>query len=204
MSESLLDKQIVLSLNANWQALGYRTVRQAIVALTGTDGSHPAALAVDITFDEEGKPVVSHAVKWDEWVKLPVDESQLSLGTKTGQIRCPLVIVNPVYGKMPLKTPRLSPTAIWERDGGLCQYSGKKLTKRQGNLDHVVPKSRGGKDSWENMVLCDKTINSGKGNRLNAEVGLKLLKRPKAPPSVPASFSVKEARHPAHAPFIHQ
>ena len=202
--DSILDKQIVLSLNASWQPLGWRTVRQAIVALTGTDGTHPAALAVDVTFDEDGAPIVSHAVKWDEWVTLPVDASQLSIGTKTGPVRCPLVIVNPVYGKMPLKTPRLSPNAIWDRDGGTCQYSGKKLTKRQGNLDHVTPKSRGGKDSWENVVLCDRGLNSAKGNRLNSEVGLKLLRKPRAPRSVPASFSVKEARHPAHEPFIHQ
>lgn len=204
MSDSILDKQIVLSLNSAWSPLGYRTVRQAIVALTGTDGKNPPALAVDITFDEDGAPVVSHAVGWDEWVKLPVDASHLALGTKTGPIRVPLVIVNPVYGKMPLKSPRLTPNAIWDRDGGVCQYSGKKLTRKGGNLDHVTPKSRGGKDSWENMVLCDKSINSEKGNRLNSEIGLKLIRRPKAPPSVPASFSVKEARHPAHLPFIHK
>lgn len=202
--DSILDKQIVLSLNASRQPLGWRTVRQAIVALTGTDGAHPPALAVDVTFDADGTPIASHAVKWDEWVTLPVDASQLAIGTKTGAIRCPLVIVNPVYDKMPLKTPRLSPNAIWDRDGGTCQYSGKKLTKRQGNLDHVTPKSRGGKDSWENVVLCDRSLNSAKGNRLNSEAGLKLIRKPRAPKSAPASFSVREARHPAHAPFIHQ
>lgn len=202
MSESLLDKQLVLSLNANWQVLGWRTVRQAIVAMTGTDGAHPPALAVDVTFDEEGKPVVSHALKWEDWIKLPVDASQLALGTKTGQIRCPLVIVNPVFGKMPLKTPRLSPAAIRERDGGICQYTGKKLSNRGGNIDHVVPKSRGGKDSWDNLVWSEKGLNSAKGNKTNAEAGLKLIRKPKAPPPVPASFSVKEARHPAHVPFI--
>jgi hypothetical protein len=202
--DNVLDKQVVLSLNANWQALGFRTIRQAIIAMTGTDGSHPPALAVDVTFDADGVPVVSHALPWEEWIKLPVDASQIAIGTKSGPVRAPLIIVNPVFSRMPLKTPRLSPNAIWDRDGGTCQYSGKKLTKRQGNLDHVTPKSRGGKDSWENVVLCDRTLNSAKGNRLNSEVGLKLRRKPKAPTAIPASFSVREPRHPAHAPFIHQ
>ena len=77
--------------------------------------------------------------------------------------------------------PTLSRQNIYERDGGQCQYTGKKLNSNECNLDHVIPRSKGGSNTWENLVLCDPAVNSKKGNRFNHEVGLKLSKIPKAP-----------------------
>jgi hypothetical protein len=201
---SVLEHQVVLSLNALWQPIGWTSIRKAIIAMTGGNVTTRPALALDITMDMDGKLISANPLGWDEWVKLPVRDGDISLGTKSGAIRAPVALVSPDYGKMPSKTARMSPNAIWERDGGICQYTRKKLTKKQGNLDHVLAKSRGGKDSWENVVLCDRNVNSAKGNRLNSEIGLKLIRKPIAPKPIPASFSVKEARHPAHEPFIHQ
>jgi hypothetical protein len=201
---SVLEHQVVLSLNALWQPIGWTSIRKAVTAMTGGNVSTRPALALDITMDASGRLISANPMVWDEWIKLPIRGGDISLGTKSGAIRAPVALVSPDFGEMPLKTARLSPNAIWDRDGGTCQYSGKKLTKKQGNLDHVLAKSRGGKDSWENVVLCDRKINSAKGNRLNSEMGLKLLRKPKAPTAIPASFSVREPRHPAHAPFIHQ
>ena len=47
-----------------------------------------------------------------------------------------------------------------------CQYRGKPLGSGEGNIDHVLPRSRGGKTSWENCVLASKDVNSRKGDRL--------------------------------------
>ena len=79
--------------------------------------------------------------------------------------------------------------------------TGRKLRPSEGNIDHIVPRSRGGKTSWENCVLADKRINSRKGNRLPEEIGLRLLRPPFAPREVPTSalirnhYSVRDWEH---------
>lgn len=204
--DSILDKQLVLQLNKNWQVIGVRSVRQAIVSLCSeSEGQKPAfALDIEMAKDENGKDVLVYAnpVEWDDWIKLPVRPQDLSVNTSRSEIRVPTVIVAANYSRIPLRRPRLSPTAIWERDQGTCQYTGKKLTRKQGNLDHVLPRDRGGKDTWENLVLSDKDVNSRKGNKLNSEAGLTLIRQPKAPPATPVSASIKEAKHLTWLPFL--
>jgi 5-methylcytosine-specific restriction endonuclease McrA len=67
------------------------------------------------------------------------------------------------------------------------------LKPEEGSLDHVVPRSRGGKDAWENLVWSSKDVNAKKGNRLPHEAGLKLLSVPRAPKELPASSLVRNA-----------
>lgn len=200
---SLLEKPLVLSLNRNWSALGYLTPKQALVAMCGgAYGGTPPALALDLTVSEDGSLEYARAVTWEEWLELPVRDSDLSLSTANGAIRCPVVIIRPGYAEQPLKMPRMSRNAILERDGYTCAYSGKKLPKEKLNLDHILPKSRGGKDSWENLVACDKDINFKKGNKLNSEAGLVLTKQPKAPRPIPVAATLGSGKRPEHAPFL--
>ena len=63
----------------------------------------------------------------------------------------------------------------------------------QGSLDHVLPRSRGGKDAWENLVWSSKAINARKGNRLPHEAGLRLLAVPRAPKELPVSAFIRNA-----------
>ena len=69
--------------------------------------------------------------------------------------------------------------------------SRNKLSSKEGNIDHVVPRSRGGKTSWDNCVLAHHEINSRKANRLPHEAGLRLRKQPTAPRVVPASAVIR-------------
>lgn len=62
-----------------------------------------------------------------------------------------------------------------------CQYTGQRLTSRNATMDHIVPRSRGGKTEWSNVVICSFEANIKKGNKTLAEAGLKLLKKPTAP-----------------------
>jgi len=62
-----------------------------------------------------------------------------------GAIRVPTVIVAVNYAKVPKKRPKLCARAIRERDRNRCQYTGRVLRPDEGSLDHVVPRSRGGK-----------------------------------------------------------
>ena len=91
------------------------------------------------------------------------------------------------------KRPKLCARAIRERDGNRCQYTGRVLRPDEGSMDHVLPRSRGGKNAWENLVWAGKDVNARKGNRLPHEAGLKLLSVPRAPKELPASATIRNA-----------
>lgn len=78
---------------------------------------------------------------------------------------------------------------IYARDGFACQYCGQQFPTEDLTFDHVVPRSRGGKTTWENIVTaCGGTsgCNSLKADRTPAEAGMKLLRTPKKPHFLPA------------------
>jgi hypothetical protein len=203
MSASLLDKPIVLKLNANWERIGWTTPRKAFVDLCGgAYGGTPPALALSVAIDENGELVEAIPMKWEEWMKLPVRECDLGISTRSGAVRVPTVLIAPNYQKMPLIKPRLTKRAILERDGYRCQYTNEKLPPSQLNIDHVVPRNRGGKDTWGNLVASRKDLNSKKGNKLNEEIGYSLVRKPTEPKAVPKSYTINEARHPTQLPFI--
>jgi hypothetical protein len=80
-----------------------------------------------------------------------------------------------------VRVPRmvLRPTRanIMLRDEDTCQYCGKH--SRELTLDHVMPRSRGGQSTWENLVACCRACNGRKGNRYLKDVGMHLLKQPR-------------------------
>jgi len=74
--------------------------------------------------------------------------------------------------KRPFKPRKPTRKNLYIRDSGMCQYCGSKLTYEKSTLDHVVPKSRGGEDKWENLVLCCEPCNYKKGSKMLSESGL--------------------------------
>lgn len=70
---------------------------------------------------------------------------------------------------------------VFKRDNYTCQYCSVDLTTRTATLDHIIPQSKGGKDSWENTVACCETCNRKKGNRTPEQAGMKLQKVPRKP-----------------------
>lgn len=118
---------------------------------------------------------------WDKWVKMPVDGDQYYITTTRDPVRVPEVIVLCHYDKMHDRTVRLTKRNIFLRDGSVCQYTGKRVKSSNADIDHIIPRSRGGKNSWDNMVVCSKEINRKKGDRTPSEAGLKLIKKPSKP-----------------------
>jgi 5-methylcytosine-specific restriction endonuclease McrA len=98
-----------------------------------------------------------------------------------GRFRLPEVVKLVNYVPVPYTEVVFSRKNIYLRDNYTCQYCGK----RGGNLtiDHIIPKSRGGEDTWENMVVCCARCNHKKGNRTLEEAGMKLIGMPYRPPS---------------------
>jgi 5-methylcytosine-specific restriction endonuclease McrA len=204
MNGSVVNKAICLNLNANWQPVGFKTVKDAIIDLCGSDNNKPTSLALDIDYelDANGDPIMSEAksmnpVSWSEWMLLPIRSWDLTISSVNRIYRVPTVIIATNYSKMPVKYFKGKPSkdAIYNRDNGICQYSGKKVDRHSATVDHIVPRSKGGADSWTNLVLCSKDINSKKGNKTNSEAGLTLLKAPIAPQPIPVYALIKEAKH---------
>ena len=130
-------------------------------------------------------------VTWEEWVTLPIREQDQAVHTVRGAIRVPTVIVAVNFAKVPKKRPKLCARTIRERDGNRCQYTGRLLHPHEGSLDHVVPRSRGGHDAWENLVWSAKDVNQRKADRLPHEAGLKLLSVPRAPKELPVTEFIR-------------
>ena len=94
---------------------------------------------------------------------------------------------------VPKKRPKLCARSIRERDRNRCQYTGALLRPEEGSLDHVVPRSRGGRDTWENLVWASKGVNTKKADRLPREAGLKLISVPRAPKELPVTALIRNA-----------
>ncbi len=179
----ILNKSMVLVLNRNWQAVNVLTPQEAFCMMATN-----VATGMEIEGQNHIRPVT-----WDEWITLPMRPQDNVVQTVRGPIRVPTVIVAVNYAKVPRKRPKLCARAIRERDGNRCQYTGRALRPEEGSLDHVVPRSRGGKNTWENLVWAGKDVNARKGNRLPHEAGLKLLTVPRAPKELPASALIRNA-----------
>ena len=173
----ILNKAVVLVLNRNWQAINIRTPADAFCQLATN-----TATALEIDVDRSIRPVT-----WTEWITLPIREGDWEVRTVNGSIRVPTVIVALNYARVPKRRPKLSARNIRVRDGNRCQYTGRVLTADEGSLDHVVPRSRGGADSWENLVWADREVNQRKADRLPHEAGLRLVNAPRAPKELPAT-----------------
>jgi 5-methylcytosine-specific restriction endonuclease McrA len=78
-------------------------------------------------------------------------------------------------------SPALTNTALFARDGSLCMYCGKEYGRHSLTRDHVVPISRGGRDTWENVVCACFHCNSRKGGRTPSQAGMPLLAVPFRP-----------------------
>ena len=179
----ILNKSIVLVLNRNWQAINIRTPQDAFCQMATN-----VATALDIEGEDTIRPV-----KWDEWITLPVRPQDNAVRTARGSIRVPTVIVAVNYARLPKKRPKLNARNIRERDGNRCQYTGRLLRPEEGSLDHVVPRSRGGVDTWENLVWSAKEVNARKADRLPHEAGLRLLAVPRAPKELPVTAHLRNA-----------
>lgn len=91
----------------------------------------------------------------------------------------PSVIRLLAYRHIPQQTRALSRKNILLRDRNTCQFCGRTLAASELTLDHVVPRSRGGRSSWENLVACCYQCNNTKGDRTPEEAGFALARRPR-------------------------
>ena len=112
---------------------------------------------------------------------LPPRAGDVTIRTPTRTIRIPTVIQLIHYARLPNCEVRFNRRNIFIRDRNRCQYCGKTAPPQQLSIDHVMPRSRGGPTTWENVVCCCLDCNTRKGGRTPKEARMKLLRRPVKP-----------------------
>lgn len=177
-------KQQILKLNANYFPIGIVNWKEAMVDIV-SGASYP----IDIHYEKDNSGIDKAKISYmnvikdfKEWSELPIREyDDYVLGAKS-VYRLPSVIICSRYDKI-IHKKVIFPTKnnIWRRDKFICGYTGKILDKSSISTDHITPSSRGGENTWENLITCDKALNTWKGNRTPKECGLKLLWKPTKP-----------------------
>lgn len=132
------------------------------------------------------------AVGWDEWVALPIREGDQVIRTVHGPVRVPTVVLCVKYAKRREKRPKLSHQGIKERDGCICQITGEFAP--DGNVDHDIPRSRKGQDTWQNLRWMRRDLNAKKGAKTLKEMGW----RPIRPAEEPKPLQPEQWIRPQH------
>lgn len=157
----------VLVINRLYQPVQVTSARRAVLLLFG--GSAHA-------LDDQGE---MHDFR--SWRGLPVRDDDDALPIVGGALRVPRVVHLRRYDRARRPVVRLTRKNVMLRDGYLCQYCASRLPTRDLNIDHVLPRSRGGPDSWENLVTACRVCNLKKGRRTPEEAAMRLLRQPFAP-----------------------
>ena len=110
----------------------------------------------------------------------------LTIGTVSGKIPLPIkarftggILIGKI--KNLSRSAKLSRKALFLRDNGKCQYCNTGLTLKTSTIDHIIPKSRGGRHEWKNVALSCARCNQKKGAKLLREAGLILKRHPYEP-----------------------
>jgi 5-methylcytosine-specific restriction endonuclease McrA len=110
-----------------------------------------------------------------------VVEERSAIVIRTSRINLPVpsVIRLLSYRRIPRQNRSVSRKGVLLRDANTCQYCRSRVLPRGLTLDHVIPRSRGGESTWENLVACCFGCNNRKGNRTPQEAGMPLVKPPR-------------------------
>jgi 5-methylcytosine-specific restriction endonuclease McrA len=140
---------------------------------------------------------------FDGWRRTRAVDGAEVVGTPSGAIRIPRVIVLRSYDRVPRRHVRYSRANIFTRDKFTCQYCGVRPPRSQLNLDHVIPRSLGGRTSWENVVCSCVDCNRNKGGRTPEQAALQLRRPPARPRWTPLmNLSATTARYAEWRPFL--
>lgn len=111
-----------------------------------------------------------------------IEAAQAMLRSESLSVPVPLVIRLVYFVKIPPRiTLPVTRRGVLSRDHYTCQYCGAMPPRKDLTVDHVVPRSRGGKSTWENVVAACTKCNGRKGSRTPAEANLRLLSQPQRP-----------------------
>ena len=169
-----------LVLNKYYMAVHVVSVRRAFCLLFKD-------LAEVITIDD-GRYASFNFASWREVSQARVlfrEPDDDFIRTVHFEIQVPRIIRLLTYDRLPRQRVKFNRRNLFARDGNRCQYCGKKFATDALSLDHVVPRVRGGKGTWDNIVCACLRCNVRKGGRTPREAGMKLIREPVEPKTSP-------------------
>src|SRR5947207_4626330 len=175
----------VLVLNKFYQAICVINVRRAFSLLC-----RELAEVVHIETDAQGQSKWQN-FNFEDWQELSALKMEFEpdefdwIHTVRFQIAVPRIIRLLGYDKLPRQDVKFNRRNIYARDSNRCQYCGKKHPTTELSLDHVVPKSQGGKSTWDNIVCCCVRCNVRKGGRTPDQAHMHLITKPVKPKRSP-------------------
>ncbi|MEM6911378.1 MAG: HNH endonuclease [Verrucomicrobiota bacterium] len=175
----------VLVLNRLWQPVNTCTARRAFVLLL-------LGHAQVVRVDQENNFYTHDCDSWLEFSEKgglggPV------ISSPRADYAVPEIIVLSFFDRLPRKEVKFTRQNIFQRDEYKCQYCGQQFDAKQLNLDHVHPRDKGGKTTWENLVTSCVPCNTRKANKLPAEAQMFPINKPKAPKSRPFAGTLSSA-----------
>ena len=142
---------------------------------------------------------------YESWSALSATVHDETIGLIGRAIRVPRVILLVSYDRVPRRQVRFSRFNVFARDKNTCQYCGRRLSRSELNLDHVIPRSQGGLSTWANIVCSCLRCNRVKGGRRPEEARMRLIKKPVQPEWTPfmlETFTFK--RYQEWLPFLNE
>lgn len=165
----------VLVLNKSWVAVNVATARRALTLLF--QGHAKVVHPVDYSlYDFESWCALS-----ERGLQEAGENGERYIHTPHFRVRLPEVIILSLFNGIVRREVSFSRRNIFARDKHRCQYCGQRPAKQELTIDHVMPRSRGGRDTWDNLVLACVKCNVTKGNKTPDEANMRLLKKPTAP-----------------------
>jgi len=111
-----------------------------------------------------------------------VEAAEAELRSEHLTIPMPLVIRLVYYVRIPYRVSLpVTRRTVLARDHYTCQYCGRQPPRKDLTVDHILPRSRGGRTTWENVVTACQRCNGRKGSRTPEEANMKLISKPTRP-----------------------
>ena len=193
----------VLVLNKFYQAIRVVNVRRAFSLLC-----RDLAEVIHIEFDNAGQSRWQN-LRLTEWTELSALKAEFEpdgfdwIHTVRLQIAVPRIIRLLGYDKLPRQEVKFNRRNIFARDGSRCQYCGKRFATNELSLDHVVPRSQGGRSTWDNIVCCCIKCNVKKGGRTPEQAHMHLISKPHKPKRSPViNIRLADARYASWKQFL--
>jgi len=188
----------VLLLNRLYMAVRVVSARRALTLLYSD-------LAEVITVDEGSYA----AYDFTDWVEVSAAKHRFEpeqhdwIRTVRFQIAVPKIVRLLAYEKLPQTRVKRNRRNLFARDSNRCQYCGKRFPTSELSLDHVIPRSQGGENTWENIVCACVHCNVRKGGRTPEQAHMKLISVPRRPRRSPIlTIKLSESKYASWKQFL--
>jgi 5-methylcytosine-specific restriction endonuclease McrA len=195
--ESALSASVLL-LNRLYMAVRVVSARRALTLLYRE--------LVEVVSVDDGQYL---AYDFDDWVEVSQAKHRFQpeeydwIRTVRFQIAVPKIIRLLGYDKLPSTGVKLNRRNLFARDQNRCQYCGKRYPTSELSLDHVIPRSQGGDNSWENIVCACIRCNVKKGGRTPQQARMKLVIHPAKPKRSPVlTIKLSDSKYASWKQFL--